>query len=364
MSHSKDFRSALSRLKDVLLTVERNRELEVIVKGREEVQSKYGRLFSIENLPKLTAEEFQDFLLIRNNYHWNGIHRHGSKICKDMDRLRKALGILLDDDRPVRDRLNDLIPLGGKAFVPFLGKAIITPILLVTQPSKYSVWNSVSEGAMRSLNVWPQIENSTPFGEKYERINDIQCSFAGELGVDLWTLDALWWGVVKLKPDTDGPEDEVDSTQELEPELGAQRFWLERHLHEFMRDNWNLISLGKEWMIFDEDGDPEAGYEYQCDVGRIDLLARARRNSDWLVIELKRNHSSDSAVGQVLRYMGWVKKHLAKAGETVQGMVIAHKADEAIRYALAATNDIELVTYEIDFHLRKLDIDEIRESSS
>jgi hypothetical protein len=361
MNHSKNFRTALSRLKGVLLTVEQNREIENIIKGREEVLAKYGRLFSAQYLPMLTAEEFQDFLLIRNNYHWNGIHRLGSKICKDMDRLRRALEILIEEGRPVRDRLNDLIPLSGEAFVPYLGKAIITPILLVTQPSKYSVWNSVSEGAMHFLDVWPPIENNTPFGEKYERINDIQCSFARELGVDLWTLDALWWGVVRSKTGPEEPVEEVDNTKEVEPEVGVQRFWLERHLHEFMRDNWNLISLGKEWVIFEEDGDPEAGYEYQCDVGRIDLLARGRRNSDWLVIELKRNQSSDSTVGQVLRYMGWVKKHLAETGERVQGMVIAHKADEGIRYALAAANDIELLTYEIDFHLKKLDIDRLRE---
>ena len=137
----------------------------------------------------------------------------------------------------------------------------------------------------------------------------------------------------------------VDTDQEV-------RFGIERHLHEFMRDNWNNLDLGREWVLFEEDGDPEAGYEYPCPVGRIDLLARHRKDARWLVIELKRNQSSDKTVGQVLRYMGWVKKELAGSDESVEGLVVAHKAEDAIRYALTAVSDVSLQLYEVDFHLK------------
>ena len=70
------------------------------------------------------------------------------------------------------------------------------------------------------------------------------------------------------------------------------------------------------------------------------------------MIELKRNQSSDATVGQVLRYMGWVKKQMAEAGETVEGLVIAHKADDQIRFALSAVQGVELKLYEVEFRLR------------
>ncbi len=95
-------------------------------------------------------------------------------------------------------------------------------------------------------------------------------------------------------------------------------FSLERHLHEFLRDNWSHTSLGREWQLYDEEGkEAEAGYQYPCGVGYIDLLAEHKDKPEWLVVELKRGQTSDSTVGQVLRYMGWVETYLAEPGETV-----------------------------------------------
>jgi RecB family endonuclease NucS len=116
--------------------------------------------------------------------------------------------------------------------------------------------------------------------------------------------------------------------------IATQRFGLERHLHEFLRDNWDHIS--NDWAIYSEPGDDEAGYEYPCNVGRIDLLARHKREGRWLVIELKREQSTDQTVGQLLRYMGWVKQHLAGNDKSVQGLIICRQADAAIQYALHA----------------------------
>jgi len=130
-----------------------------------------------------------------------------------------------------------------------------------------------------------------------------------------------------------------------------QRFGLERHLHEFLRDNWNHVELGRDWVLYQEPGDEEAGYEYPCDVGRIDLLAKHRNEPRWLVVELKRNQTSDQTVGQLLRYIGWVKRHLAKDGEQVHGMIICREADNALRYALSTLQNVELRRYRVEFHL-------------
>jgi RecB family endonuclease NucS len=70
------------------------------------------------------------------------------------------------------------------------------------------------------------------------------------------------------------------------------------------------------------------------------------------VLELKRDQTSDATIGQVLRYMGWVKNHLATPGEEVLGMVIARDSDDAMRYALTAMQNVELRLYEVRFELR------------
>lgn len=122
-------------------------------------------------------------------------------------------------------------------------------------------------------------------------------------------------------------------------------FELEKHLQDFLRHNWERLSLSEEWEL--------RGFEHGAgDVGRIDLLAHHRTQPRWLVIELKRQQTSDETVGQVLRYMGWVKQHLAAAGDAVEGMVISHSGDEKIRYALMHVPNVTLYVYDVALTLK------------
>ncbi|RLC66569.1 MAG: hypothetical protein DRI48_04385 [Chloroflexi bacterium] len=165
--------------------------------------------------------------------------------------------------------------------------------------------------------------------------------------IDLWDLDALLWAFADQETQQEtGPVTPVGT--------GGQRFGLERHLHGFIRDNWESTELAEEWVLYEADGDEEAGFEYPTAVGRIDLLAKHRRRPEWLVVELKRGQSTDRTVAQVLRYMGWVKQHLAEPGETVQGMIISHRTDEAMRYALQGigTDRVSAMEYKVSFSLR------------
>jgi len=54
-------------------------------------------------------------------------------------------------------------------------------------------------------------------------------------------------------------------------------------------------------------------YHYRTDIGKIDLLAHHKKGKAWLVVEIKRNQSSDDTVGQAPRYMGYVREHLVSA---------------------------------------------------
>ena len=129
-------------------------------------------------------------------------------------------------------------------------------------------------------------------------------------------------------------------------------FALERHLEEFLVHNWASTELGKEYDIYEVDGEL-VGQQYPSDTGPIDILAISKDHKYLLVVELKRGRASDSVVGQILRYMGYVKDELAEEGQKVCGVIIALEDDLKLRRALSVANDIEFMTYDVKFTLNK-----------
>ena len=58
-------------------------------------------------------------------------------------------------------------------------------------------------------------------------------------------------------------------------------------------------------------------------------------------------------MGQLLRYMGWIKKHLA-VDKDVKGIIVANKMDEKIKYAVSMIPEVSLWEYEMKFELTKV----------
>jgi hypothetical protein len=343
-------KSAATKLRAILASAANDPQLTGIIGAQLQVVTRYQPVFSVDHVPDLTEDEFKGFLLFRNNQHWTGLARKGNSLCSNMPRLRDALAVLLDEGRPLEDRLDTLLPASASPFMPMLGKALVTAILHVAHPNRYGVYNGTSEAGMNAVGVWPKFERGAAFSERYLQINRILTQLAEELQTDLWTLDALWWRVksgdeAETEPALIAPSPEEDS---------EQSFGLERHLHEFMFDNWDKLSLGREWNLYEEDGEIVA-YEYNTnEIGRIDLLAKHKTERRWLVIELKRQQSSDDTVGQLLRYMGWVQHNLAAADEVVAGLIVARDVDARLRYALSQTRNVKMMRYQVDFHLNEV----------
>jgi CRISPR/Cas system-associated exonuclease Cas4 (RecB family) len=266
-----------------------------------------------------------------------------------MDLLRHALSILVDAQVPIEKRLDQLLPHGKAPIVPRLGRAVLTAILQVEYPDEYGVWNGTSEGALKTLKIWPTFDSNDSFGQRYLRVNEILLFLAAELQIDLWTLDSVWWGVKGFKANDLGPTDGGAAPCEE----SRTRFVLERYLQAFLEDNWDKTALGKEWALYEEDGEVVASQYKAGAAGTIDLLARNGQKHKWLVVELKKGQSSDQTLGQVLRYMGWVEENLAR-GESVEGLIIAEAVDERLRLALRNTRNINVLLYEVDFHLRDM----------
>ncbi len=128
-------------------------------------------------------------------------------------------------------------------------------------------------------------------------------------------------------------------------------FALEEHLEDFLVKNWPQTELGKDYDIYEEDG--EKAQQYPTDTGPLDILGISKDKKRLLVVELKKGRASDSVVGQTLRYMSFVKDELAEEGQTVLGMIIAHEDDPRIRRALAMTPNIAFYRYQVSFKLVK-----------
>ncbi|EMJ97283.1 endonuclease NucS domain-containing protein [Leptospira sp. WS58.C1] len=129
-------------------------------------------------------------------------------------------------------------------------------------------------------------------------------------------------------------------------------FALEKHLEDFLVANWTQTELGKEYDIFEDEGEP-VGQQYRVDSGNIDILAISKDKKELLVVELKKGRASDSVVGQIQRYMGFVLQELAEENQTVKGIIIALEDDPKIKRALAVTQNIEFYRYQIQFKLLK-----------
>jgi restriction system protein len=130
-------------------------------------------------------------------------------------------------------------------------------------------------------------------------------------------------------------------------------FALEKHLEDFLVQNWMQTELGKEYDIFTEDGEP-VGQQYATDTGPMDILAIKKDKSELLIVELKKGRASDAVVGQTLRYMGFAMQVLAEPNQKVRGVIIALEDDQRIRRALAAAPNIEFFRYQISFKLVKI----------
>ncbi len=219
MSDESKYHNAVEQLKSVLEKVKSDQsgkkgvlEVKFILKSGDSVFNEYGSFFKKENVQKISEEKlktkFEYFLKFHDaddligNHHWTNIGRN-SEIFDDMVKFRNKLANLLDDSKPIEERYNEIKydRFFNKNGISGMGKAKITPVLLVAFKDKYGVWNEVSEEALKKLKLWPNFKGVKSEGCKYKLVNDVLLRLVSEYkdsgdDMDLWVLDALlYWFV-------------------------------------------------------------------------------------------------------------------------------------------------------------------------
>jgi len=144
---------------------------------------------------------------------------------------------------------------------------------------------------------------------------------------------------------------EVQESIEQEETTGFS-FEFEADLEGHIANNLGDIEEGLTIYV---SSDGVKGRQFQTDVGRIDILA-IDREGNFVVIELKVGQATDKACSQLLKYMGWVKKHLAK-DRKVRGIIVCRNATDELKYAASTLENVSIKEYEVHFSFHDADLE-------
>lgn len=147
----------------------------------------------------------------------------------------------------------------------------------------------------------------------------------------------------------DSQEEEIIAT-EIENLTEENEFAYERDLQHFLAKNLSLIEPGLT--LYTEEG--ITGLEFPVGSRFIDILAKDKGNN-YVVIELKVSRGYDRVVGQILRYMAWIRKNHAEQNQNVRGVIIAREITEDLLLACSETQNVDLFEYNLSVTLRKIE---------
>ena len=116
---------------------------------------------------------------------------------------------------------------------------------------------------------------------------------------------------------------------------------LEKDLQQYLSSRVNELEQGLVLV--------ENGVEYSTEAGRIDLLAKDSSNN-LVVVELKAVKAKDSALGQLLGYIGC----LSQENKNIRGILVASEFEKRVIFAAKALPNIKLIKYELSFKLKEI----------
>lgn len=152
-------------------------------------------------------------------------------------------------------------------------------------------------------------------------------------------------------------EEEQAGTEEEDSEFFTEkdRFAIEEDLQHFVSENFDNLRFGQDLKLF-HDNTRRSGLYYPAPgVGEIDVLA-VDGSGNYVVIELKRDRASDSAIAQLGRYMQWVEENLAKKDKKeVRGILIAYRGSKSLIDAAKALR----FPVQVKFYKLRLDLFDI-----
>lgn len=132
------------------------------------------------------------------------------------------------------------------------------------------------------------------------------------------------------------PDDNEDKIEDEVEDSLETRLSIERDLHNYL--SHYLTRLEPNLTLHD------GGVEYQTEAGRVDILA-VDKEKNLVVVEVKAGKAKDSALGQLLGYMGC----LSTRNKGVRGILVASDFDERVVFGSRGLPNVRLVKYTLSF---------------
>jgi hypothetical protein len=330
------------------------KEIEEIEKIRKDFIEK----FSKDNIKKLPLEKFLPGHGIKEGnfcyeLEWKTIRlgsiRGGSKYKfgydKDYEKIKKLILQILDAKDEIKQFYNNDGTLSkfSKEIIrestnlKGIGRAFIGKILAVYFPEIFIQTYIDQDNFLRLILEDYQIKSSGVrlFLENNYSLLNIKNEIASEFN-NYQFCKFLYYCFPKLEKIEEELEPDEEKISALETE----------HYQSLVHRNFNKL-FGELKYADPETQNEKKGHFDTQEVGIMDFLA-IDKNDNFIVIELKRS-STDQTMGQILRYMGWVKKNLCKDKQKVTGIILAEDKDVRLDYAL------ELIPY-VKFKKMKLEV--------
>lgn len=168
-----------------------------------------------------------------------------------------------------------------------------------------------------------------------------------EPGKDPAPIHEFMEGDVAQEEQSLDPDDEGEVAM---PQVASSEFLLERDLQFYLAKNLHVIEPGLTLFKGDEGDD---GFEFPAGNRYIDILA-VDRDGGLVVLELKVSKGYDRVVGQLLRYVNWVRQNLATPGQRVRGMIVCRAISSDLKLACASISDVELFEYQLSVGVSKV----------
>lgn len=153
-----------------------------------------------------------------------------------------------------------------------------------------------------------------------------------------------------IRADDEPPEPPVTGGKDV-ASAAASEFAYEADLRNYLAKNLSVIEPGMQ--LYEEEG--ITGIEFPVGGRFIDILA-VDSSGALVVIELKVSRGYDRVVGQLMRYIAWIKQNLAEADQNVHGVIVARGISDDLSLACSLLPSVRLYEYEMSLSLKLINV--------
>lgn len=128
-------------------------------------------------------------------------------------------------------------------------------------------------------------------------------------------------------------------------------FAYEADLQKYLAKHLGILEPGLA--LYEDKDEGVTGIEFPAGGREIDILAVGTDGAD-VVIELKVSRGHERTIGQLLRYMAWIKEHHAEPGEAVRGIIVARAVSDDLRLAVSMVQNVAVFEYTLSVAVRRV----------